>query len=189
MRQKREINDRYQDFTKKWLISVGVDLIIDGVSTRDISTTALKMFYDNYQTLEVRQYSKKFKRWITKKPVKNTKTHDKGILKECSYYQISISVPHKPSKGVPLHRIVYVWFNDVIKPYNDDKEKLEVCHYRRYEDPVKDSHLLNLFIGTAKLNRAMRQGARNQHDTVRAKQYGLQALKDENGKWLICGKN
>lgn len=189
MRQKREINARYRELTKDWLIKVGVDLIIDGVSTKDISTDTLKLFYDNYQTLEVRQYSRKFKRWFTKNPIINTKKHDKGILKTCSYYQVSISCPHEPSCGIPLHRIVYVWFNDTLPAYNSDKEKLEVCHYNRYEDPIKDSHILNLFLGTAKLNRAMRQGARNQHDSVRAKQYGLQLVKDENGKWIICGQN
>jgi hypothetical protein len=55
MRQKLEKNDRYQPLTKNWLKSIGVDIIIDGVSTRDIPTRALKMFYYDYKTLEVRQ--------------------------------------------------------------------------------------------------------------------------------------
>lgn len=173
MRQKLEKNDRYQPFTKAWLISLGVDVVIDGVSTRGIPTKALKMFYYDYETLEIRQWSNKFKCWLTRKPVANTKLHEKGIIKTCTYYQIPLCIPHKSTLGVPIHRIIYAWFNDIIEPYNEKNEKLEVCHI---DGNSSNNHILNLKLDTAKNNRAQRKGARNQHDTPRLKQYGINAL-------------
>lgn len=105
MRQKTKRNERYKTLTKDWLKSIGVDIVIDGISTKDLPTDALNK---NYKSLEIRQYSNKFKKWIYKTPMANTKAHEKGIIKECTYYQISLSVPHERSIGMPLHRIVYV---------------------------------------------------------------------------------
>lgn len=126
------------------------------------------MYYDNYQTLTVVQYSKRYKKWIEKKPNSNHAIHPKGIIGVCTYDQISISVPHNLSRGIPLHRIVYVWFNDIIEPYNEYNEKMEICHK---DGNSHNNHLSNLVWDTAKNNRAMRKGARNQHDTPRLKQY------------------
>ena len=36
MYQKLTKNDRYKPLTKEWLLSIGVDVVIDGVSTRNI---------------------------------------------------------------------------------------------------------------------------------------------------------
>lgn len=164
MYQKKTKNPRYKPFTKQQLLDLGVDLVLDNIPTRDISTLGLQLFFDNYKTLEVKQYSKRLKDWCTKKPVLNTKVHEKGMLGECSYYQVSLSIPHKNSQGIPLHRIVYVWFHDIIEPYNENNEKMEICHKERYlDDPVKDSHIQNIFYDTAKNNRAMRKGATNQY--------------------------
>lgn len=173
MRQKLEKNDRYQPLTKEWLKSLGVDVVIDGISTFNIPTKALKMFYYDYKTLEVRQYSTKFKRWFTKRPIPNTTIHEKGIIGKCTYYQIPICIPHQLTKGMPLHRIIYVWFNDIIEPYNENNEKMEVCHI---DGDSSNNHILNLIYDTAKNNRAQRRGARNQHDTPMLKKYGLNAL-------------
>ena len=160
MRQKKKRNERYKTLTKDWLKSIGVDVLLNGVSTKDIPTEALKEFCEDYETLEIRQYSNKFKRWIYKTPMANTKTHEKGIIKECTYYQISLSVPHDRSIGIPLHRIVYVWFNDIIEPYNEKGEKMEICH----EDGHSyNNHITNLKWDTAKNNRATRRGAINQY--------------------------
>lgn len=136
------------------------------------------MFWTDYKTLEVRQWSNKFKKWFIKKPVLNTKKHEKGMIGECAYYQIPICIPHKITQGIPLHRVIYVWFNDIIEPYNEDNEKMEICHKERYlDDPVKDSHITNIFYDTAKVNRAMRKGAKNQYWKPNEK-YGFEALYD-----------
>lgn len=164
MYQKKTKNNRYKPFTRQQLMDLGVDLVLDGVSTREIDSGALRLFFNDYKTLEVKQYSRKFKTWYTKKPVLNTAKHEKGMIGECSYYQISLSIPNRTSQGIPLHRIVYVWFNDIIEPYNEDNEKMEICHKERFlDDPVKDSHIQNIFYDTAKNNRAMRKGATNQY--------------------------
>lgn len=160
MRQKKTRNERYKTLTKDWLKSIGVDVLLDGISTKDIPTEALKKFCEDYETLEVRQYSNKFKRWIYKTPMANTAKHEKGIIKECTYYQISLSVPHDRSIGMPLHRIVYVWFNDVIEPYNERDEKMEICHK---DGDSSNNHITNLKWDTATKNRAERRGAINQY--------------------------
>lgn len=172
--QKRIKNPRYKTFTKQWLLDIGVDVLLDGMSTRKMSTLGLRMFFDDYKTLEVRQWSNKFKRWFIKNPVPNTKEHEKGIIGECTYYQVPICVPHKSTQGIPLHRIVYVWFNDVIEPYNEFNEKMEVCHIN---GDSSNNHIHNLKYDTAKNNRAQRKGAKNQYWKLKEK-YGLEALYD-----------
>lgn len=172
MRQKLVKNNRYQPFTKEWLKSIGVDVIIDGVSTYNIPTQALKMFYYDYKTLVIRQYSRKFKKWFEKTPCPNTKIHEKGIIGKCTYYQVSISIPHKNSKGIPIHRIIYAWFNDVIEPYNEFNEKMEICHI---DGDSANNHITNLVWDTAKNNRAQRKGAINQYGKKKER-YGIEAL-------------
>ena len=173
MKQKRIRNDRYKTFTKEWLLSIGVDVVIDGVSTREIPSNVLRAFYYDYETLEVRQYSNKFKKWIDKTPKPNTKIHEKGIIGKCTYYQISLSVPKQKSVGIPLHRIVYVWFHDIIEPYNENNEKMEICHIK---GDSSNNHITNLVWDTAKNNRAQRKGAVNQHGYKKKEKFGLEAL-------------
>lgn len=184
--QKRIRNPRYMPLTRQYLIDLGVDIILDGVSTKDIDTEALKLFWYDYKTLQVVQWSDRHKKLINKTPILNTKAHDKGILKECTYFQVSLTKPvsenstMKNGFGVPLHRLVYVWFNDIIEPYNEYNEKMEVCHKERYlDDPIKDSHILNLFYDTAKNNRATRKGAINQYGLRKKDKYGSDYLKDK----------
>ena len=172
MRQKLVRNERYQPLTKDWLKSLGVDVVIDGVSTYNIPTKALKLFYYDYKTLEIRQYSRKFKRWFIKKPCANTKIHEKGIIKQCTYYQIPICIPHQRTQGIPIHRIVYVWFNDIIEPYNENNEKMEICHI---DGNPANNHITNLTWDTAKNNRAQRKGAINQYGMKKEK-YGIETL-------------
>lgn len=173
MKQKRIRNDRYKPLTKEWLLSIGVDVVIDGVSTREIPSNVLRAFYYDYETLEVRQYSNKFKKWIDKTPKPNTKIHEKGIIGKCTYYQISLSVPKQKSVGIPLHRIVYVWFHDIIEPYNENNEKMEICHIK---GDSSNNHITNLVWDTAKNNRAQRKGAVNQHGYKKKEKFGLEAL-------------
>ena len=172
MRQKLVRNERYQPLTKDWLKSLGVDVVIDGVSTYNIPTKALKLFYYDYKTLEVRQWSNKFNKWIIKKPMPNTKLHEKGIIGKCTYYQISLSISKQKSIGIPLHRIIYVWFNDIIEPYNENNEKMEICHKN---GDSSNNHITNLKWDTAKNNRAQRKGAINQYGMKKEK-YGIEAL-------------
>ena len=54
MYQKLVKNDRYKVFTKEWLLSIGVDIVIDGVSTKEIPSKALRAFYYEYENLEIR---------------------------------------------------------------------------------------------------------------------------------------
>lgn len=176
MLQRKVRNERYKPFTKQWLLDQGIDVILDGVSTKDIPLRSLQLFYYDYKTLEVRQYSHKWHKWMTKAIVRNTAIHDKGILKECSYYQVSVCRRHKTTLGIPLHRIVYVWFNNVIEPYNSNNEKMEICHNKRYDDPILDSHITNLRWDTAKANRADRGGAVNQYGP-RKEKYGSELIK------------
>ena len=176
MKQKLIRNDRYKVFTKDWLLSIGVDIVIDGVSTKDIPSNVLRAFYYEYETLEVRQYSNRYKKWINKTPCPNTKIHEKGIIGKCTYYQISLSVPKQDSVGVPLHRIVYAWFHDVIEPYNENNEKMEICHVNGNSS---NNHITNLVWDTAKNNRAQRKGAKNQYDKNRKEKFGLEALYED----------
>ena len=186
MYQKRVKNPRYKPLTRQYLIDLGVDIILDGVHTKDIDTETLKLFYYDYKTLKVIQWSNRYKKWIDKTPIPNTKAHDKGILKKCTYFQVSLTKPISPNSnnkngfGVPLHRLVYVWFNDIIEPYNENNELMEICHTNRYlDDPIKDSHILNIFYDTAKNNRAMRKGAVNQYGPRKKEKYGSEYLKDK----------
>lgn len=114
-------------------------------------------------------------------PHPNTKAHDKGIIGECTYYQISLSKPMKdhPNRlngfGIPMHRLVYVWFNDIIKAYNDNDEKMEICHI---DGDSSNNHITNLTWDTAKNNRAMRRGAVNQYGE-RKEKYGKDLLHEK----------
>ena len=175
MYQKLIKNDRYKAFTKEWLLSIGVDVVIDGVSTREIPSNVLRAFYYEYETLEIRQYSNKFKKWFDKTPCPNTTTHEKGIIGKCITYQISLSVPKQKSVGIPLHRIIYAWFNDIIEPYNENNEKMEICHIN---GDSSYNHITNLVWDTAKNNRAQRKGAVNQYGLKKEK-FGLEALYED----------
>lgn len=175
MYQKRIKNDRYKALTKEWLLSIGVDIVIDGVSTKDIPSNVLRAFYYEYETLEVRQYSSKFKKWITKTPIANTAVHKKGIIGKCTYYQIGLSAPKQKIGGIPLHRIIYAWFYDIVEPYNENNEKMEVCHKN---GDSSNNHITNLVLDTAKNNRAQRNGAVNQYG-LRKKKLGLEALYED----------
>ena len=176
MYQKLTKNDRYKQLTREWLLSIGVDIVIDGVSTREIPSNVLRAFYYEYETLEVRQYSNKFKKWINKTPNPNTAIHEKGIIGKCTYYQISLSVPKQKSVGIPLHRIIYAWFYDIIEPYNENNEKMEVCHKN---GDSSNNHITNLILDTAKNNRAQRNGAINQYGLRKKERFGLEALYED----------
>lgn len=162
--QKRIINDRYQDFTKQWLINNKVRVFIDGVDTTDIPTQELNKHYKRF---EIYQWSTLQQKYVLRPIVPNTKLHEKGKIGKCTYYQVNITSGtkgHRKSQGIPLHRIVYVWFNDILPAYNNTNEKLEILHnYRYHNDYIKDNHILNLRLDTAKQNRAERQGAINQY--------------------------
>ena len=173
MYQKLIKNNRYKTLTKEWLLSIGVDVVIDGVSTKDIPSNVLRAFYYEYENLEIRQYSNKFKKWIYKKPKPNTAIHEKGIIGKCTYYQISLSVPKQKSVGIPIHRSIYAWFHDIIEPYNENNEKMEICHLN---GDSSNNHITNLIWDTAKNNRAQRKGAVNQHGLRKKEKFGLEAL-------------
>lgn len=53
---------------------------------------------------------------------------------------------------------------------------MEICHDKRFEDPILDSHITNLRWDTAKANRADRGGAVNQYG-IRKEKYGVDRLK------------
>ena len=175
MYQKKVKNDRYKPLTREWLLSIGVDIVIDGVSTREIPSNVLRAFYYEYETLEIRQYSNKFKKWITKKPIVNTAIHKKGIIGKCTYYQIGLRFTKQKTGAIPLHRIIYAWFYDIIEPYNENNEKMEVCHKN---GDSNNNHITNLVLDTAKNNRAQRNGAVNQYG-LRKKKLGLEALYED----------
>ena len=160
MYQKLIKNDRYKPLTKEWLLSIGVDVIIDGVSTKDIPSNVLRAFYYEYETLEIRQYSNKFKKWITKTPIANTAVHKQGIIGKCTCYQIGLRFTKQKTGAIPMHRIVYAWFYDTIEPYNENNEKMEICHIN---GDSSNNHITNLAWDTAKHNRAQRSGAVNQY--------------------------
>ena len=176
MYQKKVRNDRYKVFTKEWLLSIGVDIVIDGVSTREIPSNVLRAFYYEYETLEIRQYSNRYKKWIDKTPKPNTKIHEKGIIGKCTYYQICLSVPKQISVGIPIHRIIYAWFHDIIEPYNENNERMEICHI---DCNSSNNHITNLVWDTAKNNRAQRKGAINQHGLRKKEKFGLEALYED----------
>ena len=175
MYQKLTKNDRYKALTKEWLLSIGVDIVIDGVSTKDIPSNVLRAFYYEYETLEVRQYSNKFKKWITKTPIVNTAIHKKGIIGKCTYYQIGLRFTKQKTGAIPLHRIIYAWFYDIIEPYNENNEKMEICHKN---GDSSYNHITNLVWDTAKNNRAQRKGAKNQY-WLNKEKFGLEALYED----------
>lgn len=177
MYQKKVRNDRYKPLTKEWLLSIGVDIVIDGVSTKDIPSNVLRAFYYEYETLEIRQYSNKFKKWITKTPCPNTANHEKGIIGKCTYYQIGLRFTKQKTGAIPLHRIIYVWFHDIIEPYNENNEKMEICHIN---GDSSNNHITNLAWDTAKNNRSQRNGAVNQYGLRKKKEkFGLEALYED----------
>lgn len=95
---------------------------------------------------------------MEKTPVPNTKLHDKGQIGKTTYYQVPITI-NGIGTAIPLHRIVYVWFNDIIPAYNEYDEKLEICHK---DGNWENCHISNLVLDTAKNNRAQRNGYVNQ---------------------------
>lgn len=91
----------------------------------------------------------------------NTKFHDKGIIGRCQYMQVATT-----PRSIPLHRLVYCWFNDIIPAYNENGEKMEIGH-GKYGS--LNNHISNLKLITAKENRAERKGSINQYGLRKAK--------------------
>lgn len=60
MYQKKIKNKRYKDFTKQLLIDNHVEVYLDYVPTSKIPSDVLRMFYDNYKFIKIKQYSKKY---------------------------------------------------------------------------------------------------------------------------------
>ena len=155
--QKRVRNLRYKPFYKQWLLDNGVEVYLDYVPTSTLSCDSLQKYWNDYVYCKIVQNGKE------RKPCPNTKNHPKGMIGECTYYQISLSRKGQTSIGIPLHRIIYVWFYGVIEPYNENNEKMEICHNQRFTDVWLDNHISNLRLDTAKANRAERKGAKNQY--------------------------
>ena len=164
-------NSRYKPFYKQWLLDNNVDIIIDGRSTRYVPTNKLDR---NYKTAVVRQIKKSGK-WKDCSICPNTRPHPKGLLKECTYIVCNIGYWDENkrwrSTGIPLHRIIYAWFNDVILPYNENDELMDICHNNRQRD---DNHINNLRWDTRAHNLAEREGFINQWGPRK------KAKKDEN---------
>lgn len=160
--QKRIINDRYKPLEKSWLIDNKVRVLIDGVDTTDMSIEELNGSFRDYDTFEIYQYSTREKRYVLHRAVPNLIRHPKGLIGYSCYMQVGISYGPKGGRrsiSIPLHRIVYVWFNDVILPYNENKEKMEILHN---DGHWYNNHISNLSWDTAKKNRAQRGGFVNQ---------------------------
>lgn len=167
MNRGKKMNNRYKDFNKSWLIENNVHIFLDGVDTFGIDTPLLNVAY---KKLEVYQLMKG--KLVFRPLFSNTKPHPKGILKECTYYQVGISCGERGNRktvGIPIHRVVYCWFNDIIKAYNDEGQKMEICHNQKFEDIQENNHITNLRWDTAKANRAERGGATNQYGKLRKK--------------------
>lgn len=154
--QKRK--ERYKVFTRQELIDNNVEVFVDGIATSRMSPEHLRKYYMNYKTLEIYQWTDKYKRWGHKKPNVNKTLHERGINKVCKYYQIPLTINHKP-RGIPLHRIVYAWFWGEIRPFNDNNELMDICHNDR---DSSNNHITNLTWDTRKNNLAQRTGATNQ---------------------------
>lgn len=153
------MNNRYKDFTKQWLIDNKIHVVLDGVDTFGLST---KDLWKNYEYAEIYQENK-WGNLVLKVPQPNKKPHDKGILKECTYYQIGITCGVKGQRktiGIPVHRIIYAWFNDIIYAYNDKGEKMDICHINK---PTSNNHINNLKWDTHRNNINERTGATNQY--------------------------
>lgn len=163
VKSSKQLN-KYKVFKKEDLILNDIRVIIDGIDTtciRDLKY--LNEHFYNYKTFEIIQYSHKFKKWITKQACRNTIHHDQGIIKECNYYQVPLRLFGVP-KGIPLHRIVYVWFNGEIQPYNKKGELMDICHK---DHDSSNNHISNLKWDTRKNNLAERKGATNQWKRTR----------------------
>ena len=154
---------RYKVFTKQWLLDNNVDLIIDEMSTRDVPTETLNRLYRNYEELIVRQiktkgYYQECSICVDRVP------HPKGYFKQCDYLMCNIGYRDENGKwkstGIPLHRIIYVWFNDVIQPYNENGELMDICHINHNRH---DNHIGNLKWDTRRNNLAERKGFINQY--------------------------
>ena len=155
---------RYKLFTKGWLLVNGVKVFIDGVDTTSWTREQLNEIKDTYKTFQIFQTTPRNKgRYLERKPIPNNKNHSKGINKNCTYYQVGLAYGpkgHRATKGIPLHRIVYVWFKDLILPYNFEGEKMDICHI---DHDWKNCHFSNLKWDTHKNNLAERTGAINQY--------------------------
>lgn len=151
-------NPRYKKLTKLDLLNNDIAVIIDGEFTNYMSLKELNEKHGNYKTFEIFQYSYKYNRWLPKQAVRNTIRHDKGINKECSYYQVPVRFYGKPA-SIPLHRFIYVWFKGEINPYNEHGELMDICHVDR---DSSNNHITNLKWDTRKNNLAERTGATNQ---------------------------
>lgn len=150
-------NKRYKDFTKQWLIDNGVEVFIDGVDTTHIPTDQLS---DNYKTFEIYQYKRSG--YMKCKETPNSQPHPKGLIKTTTYMQVNIG--HWEGKkwksaGIPLHRVVFVWFNDIVKAYDDNGRKMDICHK---DHKWYNNHIKNLKWDTHKNNLAERDGYINQ---------------------------
>lgn len=152
------VKPRYKKITKDDILNNDIAIIIDGKYTNRMSLDELDKMRD-YKTFEIYQFSYKYNRWMEKKPVANTAMHEKGINKECVYYQIPIRMYGK-SKSIPFHRLVYLWFNGEIEPYNENGELMDICHIDR---DSSNNHITNLKWDTRKNNLAERTGAINQY--------------------------
>ena len=155
--QKRK--ERYKVFTKKELLDNKVEIVIDGEPTSYMTLEELQQDFYNYKTLEIFQWSNKFKKWIYKTGTQNDKFHEYGINKVCTYYQVPLTLFGKPM-GVPIHRVIYVWFHGEIQPFNDDGELMDICHIDR---DSSNNHITNLVWDTKRHNNAQRTGAVNQY--------------------------
>lgn len=155
--QKRK--ERYKVFTKKELLDNKVEIVIDGEPTSFMTLEELNERFRDYKTLNIFQYSNKFKKWLPKTGTQNDKVHELGINKVCTYYQVPLTLFGVP-KGIPIHRVIYVWFHGEIQPFNEDGELMDICHIDR---DSSNNHITNLVWDTKKNNIAQRTGAVNQY--------------------------
>ena len=133
-------------------------------------TDVLNEIFKNYEELVVRQIKSKGY-YQDCSLCDNVIKHPKGEFKACDYVMCNIGYNEDGkwhSTGIPLHRIVYVWFNDIIMPYNKYGELMDICHNNRDRH---DNHIRNLRWDTRKNNLAERKGYINQ--------YGYRKVKDE----------
>ena len=156
LKKRKEI---YKVFSKKELLDNNVEVVIDGVPTSYMTLEELQQDFYNYKTLEIYQYSHKFKKWLPKTGTQNDKVHELGINKVCTYYQLPLTLYGK-SRGIPVHRVIYVWFHGEIQPFNENGELMDICHIDR---DSSNNHITNLIWDTKKNNIAQRTGAVNQY--------------------------
>lgn len=155
----KQNNPKYKVLKKTDLKKDDIKVYIDGIDTTKMSLKKLNEEFKDYKTFEIYQYSYRRKKWLPKIACENTKKHELGINKECMYLQVPLRLFGKPG-SIPLHRLVYVWFNGQIKPYNKNGELMDICHIDR---DSKNNHISNLKWDTRKNNLAERTGAINQY--------------------------